>query len=164
MNIYVIIGLIALAIICIYMVMRKKKNDKKMKKIKKKQEEEDEDLVGPTEEQMIEMEKRLQEILAYDLADEEKIADMLPNMSVQDMAKYADKVTLKNINDTKFLNAFVPEDLMERLQKIPFDDEEEKRMILNPSIMGNLSYISLNAGEPYAERAKTAVEFLKGKL
>ena len=167
MNIYVILGIIALALICIYMVMKKNKNKngKKKKNIANDRSIEGRQKEGePTEEQMIEMEQRLQEILAYDLADEEKITAQLPNMSVEDMAKYADKITLKNINDAKFSDAFVPEDLMERLMKAPLDDEEERRLIINPSVMGNLSYISLNAGEPYAERAKMAVEFLKGKL
>lgn len=163
MNIYVILGIIVLALICIYMVMKKKnknKNGKKRKNITNDRSIKEE----PTEEQMIEMEQRLQEILAYDLADEEKITAQLPNMSVEDMAKYADKITLKNINDTKFLDAFVPKDLMERLMKAPLENEEDRCLIINPSVMGNLSYISLNAGEPYAERAKMAVSFLKGKL
>jgi hypothetical protein len=118
----------------------------------------------PTEQEMIEMEQKLQEILAYDLKDEPEIMKQLPNMSVQEMSKYADKIAVKNIGDEKFLEAITPEDILGKLEKAPFDDERARHMLLNPSIFGNLALVQLQSNEPYSSRAKSALEFLKSKL
>ena len=155
MSIYIVIGIVILAIICIYFVMQKKKAKELMDGKERKQ---------PTEQEMKEMQKRLQEILAYDLKDEEAISKQLPNMTTQEMAKYADKITLKNINDTKFLDGLVPADLIDKMKKAPFDDQKARRFLLSPTIFGNLAYVSTHSNEPYSSRANEGLAFLKSKL
>ena len=152
---YLIIGLIILAIIVIFFWLKKKKSTEGMENKEMKQ---------PTEQEMEEMKKKLQEILAYDLNDEAEISKQLPNMSVQDMSKYADKIAVKNIDDEKFLEAITPSDIMQKLNDAPFDDERARRMLLNPTIFGNLSLVAVKAKEPYSSRAKEAIDFLKSKL
>lgn len=152
---YLIIGLIVLAIIIIFFWNRKKKSNEGMQNRQMRE---------PTEQEMIEMEQKLQEILAYDLKDEPEIMKQLPNMSVQEMSKYADKIAVKNIGDEKFLEAITPADILEKLKQAPFEDERASRMLLNPSIFGNLSLVELKSKEPYSSRAKSALEFLKSKL
>lgn len=152
---YLIIGLIVLAIIIIFFWNRKKKSNEAMQNKQMRE---------PTEQEMAEMEKKLQEILAYDLKDEPEIMNQLPNMSVQEMSKYADKIAVKNIGDEKFLEAITPADIVQKLEKAPFDDERARHMLLNPSIFGNLSLVAIKSKEPYSSRAKQAIEFLKSKL
>jgi hypothetical protein len=118
----------------------------------------------PTQQEMEEMQQRLQEILPYNLKDEQEIAKQLPSMTDQEMAKYADKITVKNINDTKFLDTVMPADIMQKLEKAPFSDERAKPMLLNPAVFGNFAFVSLHAPEPYSSRAKSALDFLKTKL
>jgi len=171
MNTYLIIGLVVLVIL-FFFFMRGKTKVKVSKKVLKGKPTPKMPKGGippdqfrePTEEEILKMEAQLQKIISYPLEDEEKIAAQLPNMTIEQMAKYADKVTLKHINDEQFLKTQVPDDLLTRLQTAPFHDEEAKFMLLNPTVLGNSAYIALNAKEPYASRAKTALEFLKTKL
>jgi len=152
---YLIIGLIVLAIIIIFFWNRKKKSNEAMQNKQMRE---------PTEQEDAEMEKKLQEILAYDLKDEPEIMNQLPNMSVQEMSKYADKIAVKNIGDEKFLEAITPADIVQKLEKAPFDDERARHMLLNPTLFANLALVQLQSKEPYSSRAKQAIEFLKSKL
>ena len=103
------------------------------------------------------------EILSYDVKDEEKIANNLPNMDLEKMAQYADKVTKANANNKKFLKMQLPEDLLEKLKAIELNDDN-KHMLLNPTTFGNSAFIVLNSTEPYKTRAKEAVDYLRSLL
>ena len=152
---YLIIGLVIVVIIVIFLWSRSKKSKEGMQNKQMRQ---------PTEQEMMEMQKKLQEILSYDLEDEPEIMKQLPHMSIQDMSKYADKIAVKNIGDDKFLDAIAPPDLIQKLEKAPLDDERARHMLLNPSLFGNLALLVVNSKEPYTSRANQAIEFLKSKL
>jgi hypothetical protein len=110
------------------------------------------------------MEQEMKQILAYDIEDEDMIMQQLPDMTIEQMAVYADKITLKHINDDKFLKTQIPSDIVDKLKEAPFEDKEVRYFLLNPTVFGNSAHIALYAKEPYAGIARKAIEFLKTKL
>lgn len=159
MDTYLIIGLVVLAFLAILFLMKGRSS-----KQNKASTEWDSSDKEPSEEDLIKMENELQKIISYKLEDEEAIFAKLPQMSDEEMAKYADKVTLKHYNDDQFLSTQIPEDIIDKLKEAPWDDQDARFMLLNPTVFGNSAYIALNAKEPYANRAKLALNFLKSKL
>ena len=152
MNTYLIIGLVILVAIVVFFMMKKGRKDEGEKFAKMKQE--------------------MQEIIAYDMKDEQKIRDMLPKMGVQEMASLADKITKKNIGDTKFLDAVMPEDVLDKIKQLLQGIDQEgidqegmnqrnKAIMLSPTVFGNMAFLSINTKEPYASRAKAALELLR---
>ena len=174
MNIY-LIGLILIVAFVSFMIFRKLNNKRKEKKTVTTNQNVDQDPSQglsqdpnkePTEEELKKMEENLQKILAYKLEDEEQIAQQLSNMTDQQMALYADQVAKKyaDANDEKFLEAQMPADVVDKLKQAPWTDENAQFMLLNPTVFGNTAYIALNTKEPYASRARSALDFLKSKL
>ena len=150
MNIYLIIGLIIVGILIFFMMNRKKNNSINTAKP---------DLKITDQGVQIQADGSLEDILGYDLKDEAKIREQLPNMSIQEMAKYADKVTKENAKNEDFLKAQLPDGLVNKLKEVTLDDKI-KKMMLSPTTFGNSAYVVINSPEPYKSRAKGAIDYL----
>lgn len=119
-----------------------------------------------TQEEMEQRLKEAEEMLGYNLEDEEKIMEKIKlDASVDHLAQYADKITKQYVSDEKFLQAQLPEDLLDKLKTVPVDtDEMAYYSLMNPTTLGNSAYIVINAQEPYKSRAKQALDYLLSKL
>jgi hypothetical protein len=107
-----------------------------------------------------EIKNNAQQTIAYNLDDEKKIISLLPNMTIEEIAKYADIITIMNADNEKFLKNQITDDLI----NICKDSLNKNEDILNPTSLGNLAYVALNSKKPYSTKAREAVKFLKSKL
>lgn len=110
-----------------------------------------------------EMKQNIQKILSYDIDDEDDIIKQLPNMTVEEMSKYADLITKKNYEKQEFLDSVIREDIVEKIKEM-VSDENIKNVMINPTMFGNLAFISLNTNDPYKSRANEALNIIKELL
>lgn len=104
------------------------------------------------------------DILSYDPKDENKIMMNIKKMTVKDIAEYADKITKKYAKNNDFLKKSVPANLVNELGKTPLNDPQIKKIILNPTTLGNAAYVATYSSEPYKSRAKKGLMFLLEKI
>lgn len=157
-NKIIFIVIIGFVILGLFFLMSKK-SPKKIEKNNKK-----EKLLTKAE-----IEKRIkeeEEIIGYKYEDEEKIMENIrANRSLNNLANYADKITRQYINDEKFLQAQLPEDLLTKLKSVPIDKNKMARVnLINPTTIGNTAFIIKNSAEPYKSRAQQALNYLLNKL
>lgn len=88
--------------------------------------------------------------------NEETIKKML-RMNIIEMSQYADKVMKKSFFDNDFLQRQLPPDSIDSFFK---EIKQNPNISYNPTIIGNLAWITAYSPEPYTTRAKKILDMI----
>lgn len=97
--------------------------------------------------------------MSYSLADESEIMRTLKSKSIQEIAEYADVVAKANATDAAFLESQLPGFTREAMQK-RMDDPVTREHDLNPTSIGNIACIAIDAPPPYNAIARESFDLI----
>ena len=101
--------------------------------------------------------------MSYDLNDEKQIMKNIKNMSINEIAKFADIVAKTNSKNLTFLEGQFSADNIDQIM-IDIENETSVNKMLNPTSIGNSAIIAIEAPEPYKSKAKLLFDMLISKV